>query len=189
MVSESTQRNTLLQKAKILFASGSIEKSIEFFSAAEKNGLGSVDLWLSRGAAQMALGNYHAAQEDFSRVLKEDTRNERAHYYRGIALVALGKYEEGIDDLTSSLMQNNNRGIDHLVRGLAYSELGQESDAALDINSASAFSDAELASFKKLFGDLSGPFQNTKAMLAKENAPWNNLLSQDSANKLLNLFQ
>jgi tetratricopeptide (TPR) repeat protein len=189
MVSESTQRNALLQKAKILFASGNIEKSIEVFSAAEKNGLGSVDLWLSRGAAQMALGNYHAAKEDFSRVLKEDTRNERAHYYRGIALVALGKYEEGIDDLTSSLMQNNNRGIAHLVRGLAYSELGQESDAALDMNSASAFSDAEITSFKKLFNDFTGSFPNTKAMLAKENAPWNNLLSQDSANKLLNLLQ
>lgn len=137
----------------------------------------------------MALGHFLKAEEDFTRVLNEDTRNERAHYFRGIALVALGKYEEGIDDLTSSLMQNNNRGIAHLVRGLAYSELGQESDAALDINSASAFSDAEIASFKKLFGDLSGSFQNTKAMLARENAPWNNLLNQDAAKKLLNLLQ
>lgn len=189
MVSEATQKNALLRKAKVLFAAGNLEKSIEVFTSAEKGGLGSVDLWLSRGAAQMALGNYSAAKEDFTRVLQEDTRNERAHYFRGVALVALGKYEDGINDLTSSLMQNNNRGIAHLVRGLAYSELGQESDAALDINSAAAFSDAELASFKKLFGNPSGPFQNTKAMLAKENAPWNNLLSQDAAKKLLNLLQ
>ena len=137
----------------------------------------------------MALGNYSDAKEDFTRVLSIDTRNERAHYFRGIALVALGKYEDGISDLTSSLMQNNNRGIAHLVRGLAYSELGQESDAILDINSASAFSDSEIESFKKIFGDLPGSFQNTKAMLAKENAPWNNLLSKDSADKLLSLLQ
>lgn len=188
MGSELTQRNTLLQKAKILFASGKLEKSVELFTIAEKKGFGSVDLWLSRGAAQMALGQYHEATEDFTRVLDEDTRNERAHYFRGIAFVALGKYEQGIDDLTSSLKQNNNRGIAHLVRGLAYSELGQEFDAILDINSASAFSDAEIQSFKKLFGDLSGSFQNTKATLAKENAPWNNLLNHDSAKMLLNLL-
>lgn len=189
MTTKNTQESELLRKAKILFASGHLERSIEIFTIAESNGSGSVDLWLSRGAAQMALGNYNEAKEDFSRVLSEDTRNERAHYYRGLALVALGEYEDGITDLTSSLMQNNNRGIAHLVRGLAYAELGQESDAVLDINSASAFSDAEISSFKKLFGNHSGPFQNTKAMLAEENAPWNNLLSQDSANKLLNLLQ
>lgn len=189
MGSESAQSPTLLQKAKILFASGNLEESIEHFTIAEDNGYGSVDLWLSRGAAQMALGKYQEARDDFSRVLLEETGNERAHYFRGIACVALGMYEDGIADLTSSLKRNNNRGIAHLVRGLAYSELGQESDAVLDINSASAFSEAELQSFKKLFGDVATPFRNTKAMLAKENAPWNNLLSKDSANVLMNLLQ
>jgi|GEM_PF-1846751 len=189
MSSEPAHNNALLRKAKILFASGNLERCIELFTIAEKNGCHTVDLWLSRGAAQMAFGNYDQAKEDFTRVLSEDTNNERAHYFRGIALVALGEYEDGITDLTLSLMRNNDRGIAHLVRGLAYSELGQEADAVLDLNSASAFSDAEIGSFKKLFGNLPGPFQNTRAMLAKENAPWNNLLNQNSANKLLNLLQ
>ena len=189
MSSEPAQENALIRKAKILFASGNIEKSIEMFTIAEENGYSSIDLWLSRGAAQMTLGNYDKAKEDFTRVLDEDTKNERAHYFRGIAFVALGEFEDGITDLTSSLMRNNNRGIAHLVRGLAYSELGQEADAVLDLNSASAFSEAEIGSFKKLFGNLPGPFQNTKAMLAKENAPWNNLLSQNYAKKLLNILK
>ena len=129
------------------------------------------------------------AKEDFSRVLKKDAKHERALYFRGIACVALGEYDQAIEDLTVSLIRNNDRGIAHLARGLAYAELGKEHDAALDMNSATAFSDAELQSFKKLFGDLPSPFRNTQAFLAKENAPWTNLLSRDSANKLLKLIQ
>ena len=82
-----------------------------------------------------------------------DANNERAHYFRGLAHVALGEYEEAIVDLTYSLAHNNDRGIAHLARGLAYLELGNKNDAALDFNGSSAFSEAELKSFKKLFGN------------------------------------
>ena len=177
-----------LQKAKLFFASGQLEKSIDYFTLAEKEGGDIVDICLSRGAAAMALGRYAPAEKDFTQVLIEDKKNERAHYFRGVARVALGEYEKAINDLTFSLIRNNNRGIAHLARGLAYSELGNEKDAALDFNTASAFSDAELQSFKKLFGDIPSPFTNTKALLAKENAPWNNLLSRDAAKKLFKLL-
>ncbi len=177
-----------LRTAKIFFASGQLEKSIEYFTLAEDDGCDIVDICLSRGAAAMALGLYEKAEKDFTRALHEDEENERAHYFRGVARVALGEYEKAINDLTFSLIRNNNRGIAHLARGLAYSELGNEKDAALDFNTASAFSDAELQSFKKLFGDIPSPFTNTKALLAKENAPWNNLLSRDAAKKLFNLL-
>ena len=175
-----------LREAKILFASGELEMSIDAFTLAEKNGCDPVDACLSRGAALMALGRHEEAEKDFSRVLDEDSWNERASYFRGIALVAMGQYEKAIEDLTRSLTKNHDRGIAHLARGMAYSELGQKKLAALDMNSAAAFSIAELKSFRKLFGNLSNPFRNTKALLAEENAPWNNLLSKDSAQKLLN---
>lgn len=178
----------LLRRAKILFASGQLEKAIAQFTIAEENGCDQTDVWMSRGAAQMALGNYYEATEDFSRILLLNKENERAHYFRGIAHVALGNYEQGIVDLTSSLKKNNDRGIAHLIRGLAYAELGHKSDAVLDINSASAFSAAEIDSFKKVFGDMPTAFQKSKAMLAKENAPWNNLLNQESAKTLMNLL-
>ncbi len=148
-----------------------------------------MDIWLSRGAALMVVGRYHDAIEDFDRYLENDNRNERASYFRGVAKVAVGKYREGIDDLTISLGRNNGRGIAHLVRGLAYAELGEQDDAILDINSAEVFSDAEMKSFRKLFGSGGNPFRNSKALLADENAPWNNLLSRESASKLLNLLQ
>ncbi len=189
METKQTAWYDFLRRAKILFASGQLEESINHFTIAEERGCNTIDVWLSRGAAQLALGNYSKAKEDFSRILAKDTKNERAHYFRGIANVALGKYEAGIEDLTVSLIQNNNRGIAHLIRGVAYAELGEKSDALLEINSASAFSTAEINSFNKIFGDMPNAFQNTKALLAKENAPWNNLLNQKSANTLMNLLQ
>ena len=178
----------MLREAKILFASGQLEKSIIQFTVAEEHGCDQAVVSLSRGAAHMALAQYAEAIKDFSKVIEKDSRNERANYFRGIAHVALGEYELGIADLTTSLKQNNNRGIAHLIRGLAYAEVGQQSDAVLDINSASAFSAAELYSFKKFFGNMANPFTNTKAMLAKENAPWNNLLNKKSAATLINLL-
>ena len=178
-----------LRRAKILFASGRLEESIRYFTIAEEKESEKLDIWLSRGAVHMALGKYIEASKDFSRVLADDPQHERAHYFRGVAQVALGKYEQGIADLTSSLIKNNNRGIAHLIRGLAYAELGQKADAILDINSASAFSEAEYSSFHKLFGDRSDLFQNSRALLTEENAPWNNLLSRESASTLLNLLQ
>ena len=178
-----------LREAKILFASGQLEKCIDLFTLAEEKGCNPIDVYLSRGAAAMALGRHQEAKEDFTRVLAEDAKNERAHYFRGVARVALGEYEKAIDDLTFSLARNNDRGIAHLARGLAYAELGNEKDAVLDFNGSSAFSDAELKSFKQLFGDATSPFKNTKALLSKENAPWNNLLSRDTATQLSNLLQ
>ena len=89
-----------LHMAKIYFASGQLEKSIEAFTVAEKNGCRVVDVCLSRGAAQMALGRYQEATEDFTRVIAEDKENERAYYFRGLAFFALREYQNAIDDLT-----------------------------------------------------------------------------------------
>lgn len=180
--------NKELIEAKIYFASGQLERSVEAFSAAEEKGSDLIDVCMSRGAVQMALGKHEEAKDDFTRVLTEDNDNERAYYFRGIALFALGEYKEAIEDLTLSLIRNNNRGIAHLARGMAYAELGEEKYAELDLNSAKAFSSTEFKSFKKLFGKLPAPFTNTRELMAKENAPWNNLLNSDSAQKLLEVI-
>jgi hypothetical protein len=66
--------------------------------------------------------------------------------------------------------------------------MGQHRDAALDFNTASAFSGAELDSFQKLFGDRIDPFANSRALLSRKNAPWNNLLTRDAAEKLTRLL-
>jgi len=62
--------NKYLHEAKILFASGQLEKSIDFFTVAEEKGCETVDLYLSRGATEMALGLHRDSQEDFTHVLQ-----------------------------------------------------------------------------------------------------------------------
>ena len=63
------KRINSLKEAKIFFASGQLEKSIEYFTLAEKEGGDIVDICLSRGAAAMALGQYAPAEKDFPRYL------------------------------------------------------------------------------------------------------------------------
>jgi tetratricopeptide (TPR) repeat protein len=189
MTSKQNPALDQIRKAKLLFASGQIRESIKQFTLAEKEGYELLDIWLSRGAALLALGHYKAAETDFSNVLQVQQDNERAYYYRGIARAAQGRHQKAISDLTACLSRNNNRGIAHLIRGLSYAELGNRSEAILDINSAGAFSDAELDSFAKLFGTIGHPFRNARAMMAEENAPWNNLLDRSSADKLMKLLQ
>jgi tetratricopeptide (TPR) repeat protein len=188
METKDTPPKDLIRKAKLLFASGQISESIREFTIAEREGYELLDIWLSRGAALLALGRYKAAERDFSNVLEVQQDNERAYYYRGISRAAQGRHQKAIDDLSQSLSRNNNRGIAHLIRGLSYAELGNKSDAVLDINSAGAFSDAEFDSFAKLFGVIGHPFQNARELMAEENAPWNNLLDKSSAEKLMRLL-
>lgn len=172
----------------MLFASGQLEECIEQFARAEESGCDRIDLFLSRGAAYMALGRYDDARDDFSRVLQEDTNNERAYYFRGVAHAALALYQEAVDDLTQSLVRNHKRGVAHLLRGVAYSELGMEQDAILDFNTASAFSEAEQQSFHNLFGNMISLSPSTRDLLSRENAPWNNALPKDAAQRLNKLL-
>ena len=188
METNNTPAAEQIRKAKLLFASGQIRESIREFTLAEREGYELVDIWLSRGAALLALGHFKAAEKDFSNVLQVQQENERAYYFRGISRAAQGRHQKAIDDLTQSLSRNNNRGIAHLIRGLSYAELGNKSDAVLDINSAGAFSDAEFASFENLFGTIGHPFRNARALMAEENAPWNNLLDKASAETLMKLL-
>lgn len=188
---KSTETKALghIRNAKLLFASGQVRESVKEFTLAEQEGYELVDIWLSRGAALLAMGHLSQAERDFSNVLQVQKDNERAYYYRGIARAAQGRHQKAIDDLTASLSRNNDRGIAHLVRGLSYAELGNRSDAVLDINSAGAFSDAEIKSFTKLFGSIGHPFKNARVLMAEENAPWNNLLDRSSAETLMRLLQ
>ena len=173
-----------LREGKILFASGQPEKSIPYFTAALEQGIDPVIVGLSRGTANMALGQHRAAKEDFTLVLNYDPQNERGYFFRGIARFALGEYESAIEDLTRSLTKNHDRGIAYLARGLAYAQLGEEKDAALDFHSAAAFSSAEVESFLKLFQSHDSQLNKTMAMLRKQSAPWKALLTREEADKI-----
>jgi len=52
----------LLREAKVLFAFGCLEKSVNSFTKAEKLGCDVTGICISRGAAEMALGRYVDAE-------------------------------------------------------------------------------------------------------------------------------
>ena len=178
-----------LKEGKILFASGRLEESIPYFTAALEKGADPVIVGLSRGSAKIALKRYAEAEEDFTMGIKSDPDNERAYYFRGITKVALKEYEEAISDLTRSLTKNHGRGIAYLARGIAYTELGQEKNAELDFNSASAFSTAELKSFLNVFDNHPAQRAKTLEMLKRQSAPWKALLTAEEANKIKKLIK
>lgn len=179
-----TDGKSSLREGKILFASGNPEESIPFFTAALEQGADPVIVGLSRGSAHMAMQRFTEAKEDFTLAIDSDPRNERAYYYRGISKIALGEYKAAIEDLTRSLTKNHNRGIAYLARGLAYAELGEEKDAQLDFNSASAFSEAELQSFLKVFDNHPAQRNRTMEMLKRQSAPWKALLTKVDADRI-----
>ena len=178
-----------LREAKMLFASGQLDESIESFNRAEAQGSDIIDTCLSRGAALVALRRFEEAERDFSRVLEEDLENERAYYYRGVVRTALGQFQAAINDLTQSIRRNSDRGVARLLRGLAYSELGQSGEAENDLNFAAASSAHEMESFKNVFSVIDSPFKNTKAKLGDADESWKNVLSDRSAQMLRNLLE
>ena len=173
-----------LLEAKILFASGFPEKSIEYFNKALEHGQDAGTVCLSRSAVQLTRGKYKEAAEDASCVLDADPENERGYYFRGIAHFGLGQYREAIADLTKCLTKNHERGIAYLARGLAYAEIGAEEDAALDFSTASNFSSAEVDAFFKLFGDHKEQLNKTMDMLKRTSAPWKAMLTVQEADKI-----
>lgn len=177
-----------LREAKILFASGQLDKCIEAFNRAEELGSDTIDTCLSRGAAFVALRRFEEAERDFSSALEADKDNERAYYFRGVARAALGQYQAAILDFNQTLKRNSDRGVARLLRGLAYSELGQSSEAEADLNSVAALSETEMESFKNVFGVIDSQFKNTKQRLSEEKSPWKNVLSERSARMLRNLL-
>ena len=181
-------RQQQLREAKILFASGQLDKSIESFNRAEDLGSDIIDTCLSRGAAFVALRRFEEAERDFSRVLEADSENERAFYFRGVSRAALGQFQAAINDLSQSISRNNDRGLALLLRGLAYSELGRNEDAERDFNAAAVSSEYEMESFKNVFSVIDSPFKNTKAKLSEDNVSWKNVLSDRSAQMLRNLL-
>lgn len=78
MDNEKTDWKKTLRQAKIYFVSGQLEKSIEYFSLAEKGGHELPLIWMSRGAAYIVLGDYAAAKDDLTLVLELGSQKQES---------------------------------------------------------------------------------------------------------------
>jgi len=180
---------SLLNEAKMRFATGHPEESIDLFNKAAEEGCNPVTVYLSRGAALVAMKLYKEAEVDFDRVLGIDPDNERAHYYRGIAHMADGAYEEAIADLNASIAHNHNRGVAYLARGIAYAETGHEEEAVEDFKNATVLSNVEVEGFMNSFGINRSQFYRSIALLEGERGPLKMVLNDEEVEKLKNWLE
>jgi len=176
--------NELLLEAKLMFATGHREESIELFNKAEEEDCNPVTVYTSRGAVYLTIGELDKSIDDFNRVLEIDADNERAFYYRGIAHLRKGKFNQAIDDLSTSISFNHERGATFFARGLAYAELDRTDESLRDLKTAIAFSNREVESFTNLFGENRTLFGKSIALLEGERGPWSIVMNEDEVNKL-----
>lgn len=177
------------EEGKKLFATGHAKESIDYFTKAKDEGCNPVNVYLSRGAAYLNVGNLDEAVADFSRVLDIDNDNERALYYRGIVQLSRSNYEEAIEDLNRAIKLNKERGAAFLARGLAYGELGKDDEARRDLKTAVSFSDIEVENFVHQFGSHRTMFEKTMMLLEGERGPWKIVFDEAEANKLKKWLQ
>jgi len=174
----------LLTEAKSTFANGHPKESIALFTRAGEEGCNPVEIYLSRGAAYLTIGELEKSVDDFNRVLEIDTDNERAFYYRGIAHLLQKEFTDAVDDLSTSIAANHERGAAFFTRGLAYAELDQTEESLRDLKTAIAFSNKEVENFANLFGENRALFDKSMALLEGERGPWSIVMNEDEVNKL-----
>jgi tetratricopeptide (TPR) repeat protein len=179
-----TDQETLFHKAQELFIEGHPEESIEFFSKAEEEGCNPVEVYLSRGAAFLKIGEYEKAIEDFGRLLEIDIKNERAYFYRGIAQMNKGGFDSAVTDLTKSIELNHERGVAFFARALCLAELDRMDEAGRDMKTAIAFSNIEIEKFANTIGENRTLFGRSMALLEGERGPWKIVLDESEVHKL-----
>jgi tetratricopeptide (TPR) repeat protein len=176
--------NELLTEAKSTFATGHPRESIELFTRAGDEGCNPVEVYLSRGAAFLTIGEVDKSMDDFNRVLEIDADNERALYYRGITHLLKEEYSDAVEDLTASIAYNQERGAAFFARGLAYAELDRTDESLRDLKTAIAFSNKEIEAFANMFGENRTLFDKSMALLEGERGPWSIVMNEDEVNKL-----
>jgi tetratricopeptide (TPR) repeat protein len=176
--------NELLHEGKELFITGHPKESIELFTQAQEQGADPVAVYLSRGAAYLAIGELDKSLDDFNRVIEIDGGNERAFYYRGIVYLRRGEFSEAVDDLTASITLNHERGAAFLARGIAYAELDRQDDSLRDLKTAIAYSNREVQGFANLFGENRTLFGKSMALLEGDRGPWSIVMNEDEVDKL-----
>ncbi len=83
-----------------------------------------VDTLIRRGQVLTRAGDYDAAIDDFSNVIKQDKTNHRARYCRAIARLAEGKYEEARTDLLKAIKAAPNHPRYHILLGELAQKMG-----------------------------------------------------------------
>jgi tetratricopeptide (TPR) repeat protein len=183
-VTVMTSTDTLFNEGKNKFETGHPEESIKLFTEAEEKGCNPVNVFLSRGAVYLIIGQLDKAINDLNRVLAIDMDNERAFYYRGVANLMQGEFVRAVSDLSKSITINHERGAVFFARGLAFAELDHTDEALRDFKTAIAFSNVEVEGFAHMLGENRTLFGKSMALIEGDRGPLSMVLNEDEVNKL-----
>ena len=95
-----------------------------------------LESYYQRGNAQLDLGNYEAAVDDYSAVLQQDPNNVAAYFNRGLAYLQLSQFMKAVDDYTKVISINPNDVDAYYQRGLAYQQFNKHTEAIADYTQA-----------------------------------------------------
>ncbi len=79
--------------------------------------------YYQRANAQLDLGNYQAAVEDYTAAIGEDPNYVAAYFNRGLAYLKLNQFQAAVDDYTKVIEKNAQDADAYYQRGLAYHRL------------------------------------------------------------------
>jgi len=79
--------------------------------------------YYQRANAQLDLGNYQAAVEDYTAALAKDPNYVAAYFNRGLAYLKLNQFKAAVDDYTKAIENNSQDADAYYQRGLAYHRL------------------------------------------------------------------
>lgn len=97
-----------------------------------------VSIFMSRGSAKTAMGDYDGAIADYSRVIELNPRDSRAYVERGSAKNDKGDHDGAIADYNRAIELNSRSTSTYFARGRAYSAKRDWAAALADLNRSSS---------------------------------------------------
>lgn len=91
---------------------------------------------LKNGLGKVARGNFKAAIDEFSKVIKLQPEVIDAYLFRGNAYIDLGEYQRALPDLDYAIQENPQYGAAYYNRSIARMALGQADLALPDLDEA-----------------------------------------------------
>jgi Tfp pilus assembly protein PilF len=102
---------------------------------------------VTRGTAQLKLGESNAAIRDFTRALEIDPGYSRAYHLRGLALEKQGNTKEALEDFSRAIELDSDYGAAYFSRATLRSKLGDSEAATDDIEMVTHLTNRNIETF------------------------------------------
>lgn len=127
---------TSYDNASKYFSEGDFQKAISYYNEYLASYPNDSKAYHEMGLCYEYLGQYDAAEENFSTAINISPNNEEYYHNRGYVLLRMGNAERAIRDFSQSISLNSQKSNGYAGRMEANIELGNYDLALNDVNSA-----------------------------------------------------